>query len=260
LLLPVPFLTPKLSSYWVHLVTPIPANIAKPLIVGLRNEIVVRQSTAAQLFPGIMPFDYRRAVALALQKLTADEVETIWTGALSTSDPDVQAVRLTNEKGMIVERRQMAVDARPAEVFRAFTGIGGTRGWLYMNWAWRLRGLIDRLWGGVGLRRGRREADHVRVGEALDFWRVEAVEPNRLMRLRAEMKLPGKAWLQFEVQSSAEESRPLLVQTAFFAPKGLGGFLYWYGLYPFHALIFGGMIRRIGERARLLAPLSQAPS
>jgi uncharacterized protein YbjT (DUF2867 family) len=256
-LVPVPVLTPKLSSYWVHFVTPIPATIARPLIAGLRNEIIVRDDTARQLFPGIQPLDYRTAVKLALEKLRADKVETAWSDALSTSQPDTTPVTLTTHEGMIIEHRQLAVDAPAEAIFRAFTGLGGTRGWLYMNWAWRIRGAFDRLCGGVGLRRGRRDADSVRVGEALDFWRVEAVEQNHLMRLRAEMKVPGKAWLQFEVKAQEHDTRPLLSQIAFFAPKGLLGLVYWYALYPIHSMIFGGMIQRVAKRAADIATRSR---
>jgi uncharacterized protein YbjT (DUF2867 family) len=256
-LVPVPVLTPKLSSYWVHFVTPIPATIARPLIAGLRNEIIVRDDTARQLFPGIQPLDYRTAVKLALEKLRADKVETAWSDALSTSQPDTTPVTLTTHEGMIIEHRQLAVDAPAEAIFRAFTGLGGTRGWLYMNWAWRIRGAFDRLCGGVGLRRGRRDADSVRVGEALDFWRVEAVEQNHLMRLRAEMKVPGKAWLQFEVKAQEHDTRPLLSQIAFFAPKGLLGLVYWYALYPIHSMIFGGMIQRVAKRAADIATQSR---
>ena len=248
-LIPVPVLTPKLSSYWVHFVTPIPAAIARPLVAGLRNEIIVRDDRARRLFPAIEPLDYRTAVKLALEKLDAHAVESAWSDALSTSQRGAAPVTLTTHEGMIIERRQLAVAASRDSVFRAFTGIGGARGWLYLNWTWRIRGAIDRLVGGVGMRRGRRDADDIRVGEALDFWRVEAIEPGRLMRLRAEMKLPGKAWLQFEVKDRDQDPRPVLVQTAFFASKGLLGLLYWYGLYPMHALIFRGMIRRLSELA-----------
>jgi hypothetical protein len=150
---------------------------------------------------------------------------------------------------MIIERRQVLVYADVNSVFRAFTGIGGKRGWLYMNWAWRVRGALDRACGGVGLRRGRRDADNLRIGVALDFWRVEAIEPGRLLLLRAEMKVPGKAWLQFEVETQEGNARSLLTQTAYFAPKGLWGFGYWYLLYPIHGLIFRGMIRQIASRA-----------
>jgi uncharacterized protein YbjT (DUF2867 family) len=252
-LVPVPVLTPKLSSYWVHFVTPIPATIARPLIAGLRNEIIVRDDLAHQLFPAIQPLDYRTAVKLALEKLDAHAVETAWSDALSTSQRQVRPATLTTHEGMIIEQRQMAVDASEDAIFRTFTGIGGARGWLCMNWAWRIRGAIDRLCGGVGMRRGRRDADDIRVGEALDFWRVEAIEPGRLMRLRAEMKVPGKAWLQFEVSVPDGDSQPLLTQTAFFAPKGLSGLAYWYLLYPLHGLIFGGMIRQLAARAEALS-------
>jgi hypothetical protein len=257
-LVPVPVLTPKLSSYWVHFVTPIPAAIARPLIAGLRNEIIVRDDVARHLFPGIQPLDYRTAVKLALEKLRADKVETAWSDALSTSQPDAAPVTLTTHEGMIIEHRQLAVDATTEAIFRAFTGLGGTRGWLYMNWAWRVRGAFDRLCGGVGLRRGRRDADSVRVGEALDFWRVEAVEPSHLMRLRAEMKVPGKAWLQFEVKAQEHDTRPLLTQIAFFAPKGLLGLVYWYALYPIHSMIFGGMIQRVAKRATDMGRLARS--
>ena len=252
-LVPVPVLTPKLSSYWVHFVTPIPAVIARPLIAGLRNEIIVRDDLARRLFPAILPFDYRTAVRLALEKLDNHSVESAWSDALSTSQGDVSPVRLTTQEGMIIERRQKVVDAPTDAIFRAFTGLGGSRGWLYMNWTWRIRGAIDRICGGVGLRRGRRDADEIRVGEALDFWRVEAIIPGRLLRLRAEMKVPGKAWLQFEVKSQDRGISPLLIQTAFFAPKGLFGLAYWYFLYPIHGLIFEGMIRQLAKRSVTLA-------
>ena len=192
-----------------------------------------------------------------MEKLRADKVETAWSDALSTSQPDTTPVTLTTHEGMIIEHRQLAVDAPAEAIFRAFTGLGGTRGWLYMNWAWRIRGAFDRLCGGVGLRRGRRDADSVRVGEALDFWRVEAVEPNHLIRLRAEMKVPGKAWLQFEVKAQEHDTRPLLSQIAFFAPKGLLGLVYWYALYPIHSMIFGGMIQRVAKRAADIATQSR---
>lgn len=262
-LLPVPVLTPRLSSHWVHWMTPIPADIARPLIEGLRNEVLVRDDTARRLFPDIQPMDYQTAVRLALAGLEASQVETAWSDALVTSQGDVPPLILTIQDGMIIESRRRAVRASSSEVYRIFTGLGGERGWLYANWAWRLRGILDRLVGGVGLRRGRRHPNDVRAGDALDFWRVEAVEPDHLLRLRAEMKVPGDAWLQFEAAPQAE-GETLLVQTAFFAPKGLLGFLYWYLLYPLHGLIFSGMIRNIArwaERSRecLLSWPTEAP-
>lgn len=247
-MVPVPVLTPRLSSYWVNLVTPIPAVIARPLIEGLKNENVVRDRSAAELFPEIRPVGYRTSVERALARLNASEVETIWSDALSTSQGDVPPVTLAVQEGMVVERRQRVVAAPPADAYAVFAGLGGRRGWLHMTWAWELRGLLDKMIGGVGLRRGRRDPDEVRVGDALDFWRVEAVEPGRLLRLRAEMKVPGMAWLQFQV-SAREDGRTVLGQTAFFAPRGLLGWLYWYALYPVHGFIFSGMIDRIAARA-----------
>ena len=250
-MLPVPFLTPHLSSYWVHLVTPIPSDIARPLINGLRNEVVVRDNSAREIFPEIVPVDFDTAVRRALAKLNARDVETSWADALVSSVPLNTPTLLTTHEGMIIEQRQCDVQASPAEVFEAFTHIGGENGWLYFNWAWRIRGIMDRLVGGVGLRRGRRR-EGVRVGDALDFWRVEAVEADHLLRLRAEMKLPGEAWLQFKAERLASGATHL-VQEAYFAPKGLWGFLYWYVLYPFHRLIFSGMIRELALRAEARA-------
>ncbi len=222
-LLPVPVLTPKLSSYWVHFVTPIPADIARPLIAGLRNEIIVRDDRARALFPAIQLLDYRAAVKLALEKLEAHAVESAWSDALSTSQRGAGPVTLTTHEGMIIEHRQLAVAAPNDAIFRAFTGLGGARGWLYMNWTWRLRGALDRLCGGVGLRRGRRDADDIRVGEALDFWRVEAIEPGRLLRLRAEMKVPGKAWLQFEVKTQEARRARSSPRPPFSRPRDCSG-------------------------------------
>jgi uncharacterized protein YndB with AHSA1/START domain len=154
---------------------------------------------------------------------------------------------------LILERRQSLVAAPPEAVFRNFTRLGGATGWLYMDWAWQIRGAIDRLLGGVGLRRGRRDPQELRVGDAVDFWRVEAVEPGRLLRLRAEMKVPGRAWLEFRCEPRGE-SGSVLSQTAFFAPRGLAGLAYWYALYPIHALIFRGLVKRIAGRSEAEVP------
>ena len=246
-LVAVPVLSPRLSSYWVHLVTPIPATIVRPLIEGLRNEVVVRERLAETLFPDIQPMGYDEAVTAALARLDAGAVETAWTDALASSQGDVPPVVMTTQDGMVIEHRQVLVDAPPARVFKAFTALGGQNGWLYMNWTWKVRGGLDRLAGGVGMRRGRRHPEDVRVGDALDFWRVEAVEPDALLLLRAEMKVPGRAWLQFQAREQ-EGGRTLVSQTAFFAPRGLWGLVYWYALYPVHQLIFSGMIRRLVAR------------
>ena len=251
LLVPVPVLTPRLSSYWVHLVTPIPAGIARPLIDGLRNEVIVREPVAREIFPNIKPMDYQSAVSLALDDLEARRIETSWSDALVNSQGDIVPVALSTQEGMIFERRQQIVAAHPATVFKMISRLGGQTGWLYFNLAWQLRGWVDRLVGGVGLRRGRRDPEMIRIGDAIDFWRVEALETDKRLLLRAEMKLPGRAWLQFEALPY-EVGQTRLVQTAFFAPKGLSGLAYWYGLYPIHRIIFAGMIRNLAQRATKL--------
>jgi uncharacterized protein YndB with AHSA1/START domain len=251
-LVPVPALTPRLSSYWVHLVTPVPAAIARPLIEGLHNDVVVLDDTARRLFPQIRPLDYATAVRLALANLDTGQVETAWSDALSSSQGDTPPVVLTTREGIIFEQRQQRVNAPAAAVYRSFTRLGGAAGWLCMDWAWSARGLLDRLLGGVGLRRGRRDPADVRVGDAVDFWRVEAVEPDHLLRLRAEMKVPGLAWLEFRVVP-VESGVSRLTQTAFFAPRGLAGLLYWYLLYPIHSVIFSGLARKLARRAERTA-------
>lgn len=251
-MIPVPVLTPRLSSYWVHWTTPIPSDIARPLIEGLHNEVIVRDSRARELFPDIHPTDYETAVRNALDHLQASDVETTWSDALVSSVPDRTPAVLTVHEGMFIEQRQHEVMASPADTFRAVSAVGGERGWPSFNWAWHLRGVLDRLVGGVGFRRGRRHPNELRVGDALDFWRVEAVEADHLLRLRAEMKVPGLAWLQFKVEPT-EDGHSRLIQTAFFAPKGLFGFLYWYMLYPMHGPVFSSMIRKLAERAESTA-------
>ena len=252
LLLPVPVLTPRLSSYWVHWVTPIPARISGALIEGLRNEVIVTDDLARTLFPQIQPLSYTAAIRNVVDDLDEGRVETAWSDSSGlTAGPDL-SVRMEVREGMVFEHRKRRVDAPAEEVYRVIAGIGGARGWYHANWLWRMRGMIDRLLGGAGLRRGRRHPDDLRVGDSLDFWRVEAIEQGRLLRLRAEMKLPGHAWLQYEVRE--DEGRATLVeQTAAFLPKGLAGLAYWYALYPIHAWIFSGLVKEIGRRSERLA-------
>ena len=251
-LLPVPLLTPRLSSYWVHLVTPIPSAIAKPLIKGLHNEVIVTDDKAQRLFPDIALFDYAAAVEMALARIHDGEVETVWSDALASSVGDLHPDLLVQEQGMLIERRVRTVDAPADAVYQAFASLGGETGWPPYNWLWAIRGLIDRMVGGIGLRRGRRHPDEVRTGEALDFWRVELVHPGELLILRAEMKVPGKAWLRFRAKPR-RDGRTDLVQTAFFAPKGLLGLLYWYSIYPLHKIVFPGMINDVARRAEAMA-------
>ena len=248
LLLPVPVLTPRLSSYWVHWFTPIPAAITEPLVEGLRNDVVVTNDLARSLFPHIRPQDYASALGKVLEDLDEGRIDTSWSDTAGPTPDMKMPVRLESRHGMIVERRRHRVAAPAREVYRIFTGVGAERGWYFANWAWRLRGMIDRMLGGAGLRRGRRHPDDLRIGDALDFWRVEDLQEGRSVRLRAEMKLPGRAWLQYEVREDADGSSHL-EQTAAFIPKGLAGLVYWYGLYPMHAWVFRGLIKAIAHRA-----------
>jgi uncharacterized protein YbjT (DUF2867 family) len=250
----IPVLSPQLSSHWVHWMTPIPAMIARPLIEGLRNELIVQDKVAKEVFPAIEPLNFATAVQLALGRIEEGRIETIWSDAVASSQGDLPPVYLVQEQGMLIERRQLEVQASPEAVFRTFAGIGGKRGWPAFNWLWGLRGLLDRLVGGVGMRRGRRHPDHLRVGDALDFWRVEAVDPNHLLVLRAEMKLPGSGWLKFEAIPITDGRATRLVQTAYFASKGLWGLLYWYGVYPLHQVVFSKMIHAIAAQAEGAAP------
>jgi uncharacterized protein YbjT (DUF2867 family) len=257
-LIRTPFYAPRLSAYWVHMVTPIHWRVVLPLIEGLRARLIVRDEAAKKLFPRIKPIDFQTAVHLALGRIQRDNVETSWSDALVTVAGDIKPYKLTVEEGMFIETRQLLLALSPETIFRAYAGIGGERGWLYMDWAWGMRGWIDKAVGGVGIRRGRRHPDDIRPGESLDFWRVEEVEKNRLLRLRAEMKLPGKGWLQFE--SIPQDDKTLLIVTAYFAPHGLFGFLYWYAMWPFHKFIFDGLTRQVASRAHLLARVAPSPA
>ena len=240
----VPLFTPQLSSYWVHLITPIPARLAQPLIRGLNNEVVVHDSAAARDFPHIVPSGFDDAVRNALNR--GADAETAWFDAfdLHALPTDFAGIK----EGMLIDMRVRNASASPERVAAVFSSLGGRRGWLSGNALWQLRGWLDRVAGGVGLRRGRRSPSELRAGDAVDFWRVEAYEPGRLLRLRAEMKLPGRAWLQFEAEHG-ESGGATLRQTAFFEPRGLMGFLYWYGAALFHEWVFGRMATRIVREA-----------
>jgi hypothetical protein len=251
-LIRTPFYLPRLSAYWVHMVTPIHWRTVLPLIEGLRANLIVHDDEARRLFPQIQPLDFEHAVREALGRVLSDVVETSWSDALVNSAGDSRPYEFAVEEGMMVERRAQVIEVPASAVFRAYTGVGGARGWLFMDWAWAFRGWLDKAMGGVGIRRGRRHPDEIRAGESLDFWRVEAVEKDHLMRLRAEMVVPGKAWLQFE-STQLPQGETLLVQTAYYAPRGLLGFLYWYAMWPFHAFLFDGLIRQIAARARMLS-------
>lgn len=244
----VPVLSPRLSSYWVHLVTPIPSSIAQPLVEGLFNEVVVKDNSARTLFPAIVPMGYDEAVLRALDRHESIGPETTWFDAFIVKQLPGEFSGAT--QGMLIDRRERTTTASIRSVYEVFSSLGGMKGWLYADWLWELRGVLDRLVGGIGTRRGRRSATKLRVGDAVDFWRVEALRPNELLRLRAEMKVPGYAWLEFEALDS--DAHTCLRQTAFFDPRGAFGVLYWYAVLPFHGFIFGNMATRIVRAAEAL--------
>ncbi|MDX1547634.1 MAG: SDR family oxidoreductase [Rhodothermales bacterium] len=252
ILLDVPVLTPRLSAHWVGLVTPLNARITRPLVEGLDNEVVVDDEDARALFD-VEPLTYETAVRLALARFADDTVDTTWSSAVSSGLEDAGMIEeLEDEEGLIQERLTLAVRAAPADVFAEIKRLGGDTGWLYANTLWKIRGLLDLLAGGVGLRKTRRTYTRLREGDTVDFWRIEAIEEDRLLRLRAEMKVPGRAWLQYELQPNGE-GLTAITQTAFFEPKGLVGFLYWYLFYIPHRFIFPGMLRELGRRAEARA-------
>ncbi|MGD2047427.1 MAG: DUF2867 domain-containing protein [Gemmatimonadota bacterium] len=252
-ILPVPVLAPKLAALWVGLVTPISNCLAVPLVEGVVQPVVGDTTRARELFPEIDPMPYAQAVSRAVAVTEAGEVVTRWSVSGGGPPPRVQ---LEDREGVVREVRTRVVDASPEDVFRAFSSLGGERGWRVWEWAWELRGAIDQLWGGPGLRRGRRHPEILYPGEAVDFWRVEEYRPPSLLRLRAEMKVPGTAWLQFE--AIPEGGRTRLVQTAFFAPTGFLGWLYWYGIYPMHAKIFSDLVDAVAADAESLASREEA--
>lgn len=240
-ILPVPVLTPRLSSLWIGLVTPLPSRVARPLVDSLRNEVVVRDP--AERF-GIEPLGLDEAISRALDHNQQLDIPSRWSDAATASparpfpsDPDWAG-------GSLFEDRQsVATTADRADLFWAFTRIGGSVGYYTFDWAWRLRGFIDNLVGGVGLRRGRRHPSELRLGDSVDFWRVTSVEPADHLQLSAEMRLPGDAWLEWQIRE--EDGQRFLDQTARFRPRGLAGRLYWYAMFPFHRLIFARMARRV---------------
>jgi len=250
----VPALTPRLSAHWVNVVTPVPKGIAAPLIESLIHEVVCREQDILEYVPGEC-LGYERAVELALARITDGEVETHWSGAAVAGAPSDPLPSDPDWSGGTVytDDREQPCTAEPEELWRVVTGIGGERGWYSFPLAWSVRGWMDRLVGGVGLARGRRDPDRLHVGDALDWWRVETLEDGTLLRLRAEMKVPGLAWLEMGVAPAPGGSR--YTQRAVFVPHGLTGHLYWWCVAPFHGIVFGGMVRNITRTAERAVPV-----
>jgi uncharacterized protein YbjT (DUF2867 family) len=255
LIVKIPVLTPSLSSRWIGLVTPVPTSIARPLVNSLISEVVADPKKSIDaVIPkpdhGLIPL--ATAIELALSKISAHTVETRWSDASSLTAPWAKAQSDPEWAGekTFEDRRELETDVSVSAVWAAIEKIGGEHGWYGSDFLWFLRGLLDRLLGGVGLRRGRRDPDHLHIGEALDFWRVEELIPQSRLRLYAEMILPGKAWLEFSVEERA--GKTLVTQVATFSPKGLGGQLYWFAVAPFHTFIFPTMLRNIVREAQTL--------
>jgi uncharacterized protein YbjT (DUF2867 family) len=250
-MIPVPVLTPRLSSLWLRLVTPVYAHVGRELVDGLKNPTVVRQA-APEAFR-VRPRGTAEAIRRALDNEDERIARTRWSDSRSVQRPS-RGWGGARFGTRLVDSRRRTVAVTPSQAFAPIRRIGGPTGWYYATWLWKLRGLLDVIAGGVGLRRGRRDPEHVHVGEPLDFWRVEAYEPDRVLRLRAEMKVPGRAWLQFEV--TPEHDGTMITQTAVFDPVGLFGLVYWYALYPMHRLVFDGMLRNIA-RVAVAGPTAQ---
>ncbi|MGW8954643.1 SDR family oxidoreductase [Streptomyces sp. NPDC055709] len=274
LILRVPMLTPRLSSLWIGLVTPVPPALARPLAESLRHEVVCSEHDIAAYVPDPpgAPLGFDLALDLALRRIRDAQVTTRWSSASVPGAPSDPLPTDPDWAGgsLYTDRRALDVAASPQALWRVIEGIGGDNGWYSFPLAWAVRGWLDRLVGGVGLRRGRRDTAHLRVGDSLDFWRVEAIEPGRLLRLRAEMRLPGLAWLEMRADADGESegdgggdgnadgrangnadggSRARYRQRALFHPHGLLGHLYWWSVSPFHAVVFGGMARNIARAA-----------
>jgi len=251
-ILPVPFFTPSLSSHWVGVVTPVPASIARPLVESLRNTVVRREHDIAEYLPdppeGLLGFD--EAVRLAVQRVKDSAVATRWSSASVPGAPSDPLPTDPDWAGgsLYVDDRTRVTTADPGALWKVVEGIGGDAGWYSFPLAWEVRGWLDRIIGGVGLRRGRRDAHDLYVGDALDFWRVEELDEGRLLRLRAEMRLPGLAWLEVHVEHEPTGGTALRPK-ATFAPRGLAGHLYWWAIASFHGIVFGGMVRGIARAA-----------
>lgn len=268
----VPLFTPKLSSYWIHLVTPMPASIAQPLAEGLRNPVICKENRLNQIVNQEL-LDCRQAIRLALERIQHQQVESHWTDANSMAPAEWSSTGDPRWSGGTVyeDRRRIVIHATPEEIWHPIVRLGGRTGWYYGNWLWRLRGLLDKLSGGVGLSRGRRHDSELLTGDAVDFWRVAAVEPDRQLLLSAEMRLPGQAALEFKLRQVGDGLTEL-EQIAHFVPSGLSGIIYWWLISPLHSLVFNGLLRGIAaaagkeiekgpERVRVTeALLSRAPN
>jgi len=242
-LIPVPFFTPKLSSYWLTLMTPVPYSIASALIEGLKSEVLLTNDNAIKIFPTVHPLSYREAVNATVEEIKTAQVLSRWSDA-SGEAWETDHANLAD--AVFIDRQIIPLDDVSAQkVFETFCSVGGKNGWFGFDWLWETRGLIDKLFGGYGISRGRRDPNIVRVGDSIDFWKVVDIQDDQRLLLFAQMKLPGKAWLEFLIKDGK------LYQSAYFYPQGLVGRLYWYALLPFHFFVFKGMANNLIKKAKI---------
>ncbi|HEX5623192.1 MAG TPA: SDR family oxidoreductase, partial [Sulfuricurvum sp.] len=241
-LVPVPFFSPKLSSYWLTIMTPVPYSVASALIEGLKSEVIVKNDNASRLFPMISPMRYDQAVKAAIEEIKNTQVISRWSDA---SGEAWEVDHSTLASAVFVDRQIIPLHGiNPKDLFDTVCTIGGVNGWFGFDRLWKIRGFIDKLFGGYGLSRGRRDPINLRIGDSVDFWKVVDLQENQRLLLYAQMKLPGKAWLEFLIKDNA------LYQTAYFYPHGLLGRIYWYAMFPFHLFIFKGMAKNLMQKVR----------
>lgn len=244
-LIPLPFMSINLSSYWLNLFTPVPFTVAKALIEGLKSEVIIQNDHAKRYFPNIIPISYEEAVEEAIKEIEANQVISRWNDKAD----DVWEKNSQNDisKAIFIDRKELDIsNIEASKVYQSFISIGGDNGWFDFDFLWELRGIIDKLIGGVGLKRGRRSQCDLRISDCLDFWKVVDLQKNERLLLYAQMKLPGTAWLEFKIKDNK------LIQSAYFYPKGVFGRLYWYALIPLHYFVFNNMIKSIIKKAKTL--------
>jgi hypothetical protein len=241
-LIPVPFMSINLSSYWLNLFTPVPFKVAKALIQGLKSEVVIQNDNAIKYYPQIKPISYIKAVQDAIKQIEKNQVISRWSDSDGVSWDKIHSQKIGD--AIFVDRKEVDISIYDKnKIFKNITSIGGENGWFNYSTLWRIRGMIDKMIGGVGLSRGRRDSCDLRLGECLDFWKVIDIKDNKRLLLLAQMKLPGTAWLEFKIEGDK------LIQSAYFYPKGVLGRVYWYSMLPFHYFIFKNMIENFLKKA-----------
>ena len=241
-LIPLPFLSINISSYWLNLFTPVPFTVAKALIEGLKSEVVIQNDNARKYFPNIEPISFINAVKKAVKEIETNQVISRWSDTSGKIWDKNHSKEIAN--AIFFDRKEKDIsNLKKEDIYNSFISIGGENGWFDYDFLWEIRGFVDKLIGGVGLKRGRRDPNNLRVGESLDFWKVIDIKENERLLLYAQMKVPGNAWLEFKIEDDK------LIQSAYFYPKGLLGRIYWYLLIPIHYLVFNNMINSIIKKA-----------